>query len=288
MAGWPAWWKRRLQEINLFFFFWVKFLHLMVCVKAINVWRLATLQSYLNVPVSPWGVGEGSGGRRGPAAAQHLDTWELFARLQSLTNYAKHCGVKAASPLHLSPQICNVNSSLLFLSLGLIHLLDSFTPLMRVHPVCQLAPMCHLDSDSQLIAKAAVQIWRTACYFHLAKWLPAGLWFESGGRRAPQQLGHPFHRSVRPKPWGGSAFPPYPLFMQAELQSGGVVILISMRAGAGLVEKGSQHTEQWRRAAVASCSTHTKTVISKEELRCSSHFIIRYGMSKNFKLCSVL
>lgn len=260
----------------------------MVCVKAINVWRLATLQSYLNVPVSPWGVGEGSGGRRGPAAAQHLDTWELFARLQSLTNYAKHCGVKAASPLHLSPQICNVNSSLLFLSLGLIHLLDSFTPLMRVHPVCQLAPTCHLDSDSQLITKAAVRKWRTACYFHLAKWLPAGLWFESGGRRAPQQLGHPFHRSVRPKPWGGSAFPPYPLFMQAELQSGGVVILISMRAGAGLVEKGSQHTEQWRRAAVASCSTHTKTVISKEELTCSSHFIIRYGMSKNFKLCSVL
>lgn len=87
------------------------------------------------------------------------NTWiQLFARLQSLTNYAKHCGVKAASPLHLSPQICNVNSSLLFLSLGLIHLLDSFTPLMRVHPVCQLAPICHLDSDSQLIAKAAVRI----------------------------------------------------------------------------------------------------------------------------------
>lgn len=108
--GWVAGLMEAALAGNQSLFFWVKSLYLMVCVKAINVWRLATLQSYLNVPVSPWGVGEGSGGRRGPAAAQHLDTWELFARLQSLTNYAKHCGVKAASPLHLSPQICNVNS----------------------------------------------------------------------------------------------------------------------------------------------------------------------------------
>lgn len=33
-AGWLAWWKRRLQEINLSFFFWVKCLHLEV-----NVWK---------------------------------------------------------------------------------------------------------------------------------------------------------------------------------------------------------------------------------------------------------
>lgn len=73
---------------------------------------------------------------------------------------------------------------------------------------------------------------------------------------------YPFCWSVRPEPWGGSAFPPCPLFMQAELQSGGVVILISMKAGAGLVEIGSRHTEQWRRAAVASCSAHTHKDLS--------------------------
>lgn len=56
-----------------------------------------------------------------------------FARLVSFTNYAEHCGVKVVSALKSATLIFN----LFKLSPVLIHLLDSFTPLMcafcRVH-----------------------------------------------------------------------------------------------------------------------------------------------------------
>lgn len=49
-----------------------------------------------------------------------------FARLVSFTNYAEHCGVKVVSALKSATLIFN----LFKLSPVLIHLPDSFTPLM--------------------------------------------------------------------------------------------------------------------------------------------------------------
>lgn len=63
---------------------------------------------------------------------------------------------------------------------------------MRVRPVCKMAAADHLESASQLSAKAAVPNMSDCLFSQLVKWLPAALWFASGGRRASRQLLIPF------------------------------------------------------------------------------------------------